>query len=179
MLTLVLPPLGSSDPQDPSYVPPAKVLMEHSLGSMSKWESKHEQPFIKNEEERTNEELLSYFELMLVSEAPDGWLERLNEDHYKEIIAYVTSKQTATWFREAQQARGTSREVITSEIIYYWMIELGIPFECDQWHLHRLMTLIKVISLKREKPKKMPKNEARADMHRLNEQRKAALGTTG
>lgn len=156
-----------------------KLTLEHSLVSLSKWEAFHEKPFY-SKEGMSREESLSYVEMMAVGEIPEGyWLSAIDEEMQAEIQTYINSKQTGTWFREDPNAR-PSREVITNEIIYHWMIEFGIPFDpCQNWHLNHLMTLIKICGIKRTKPKRMSRSAQAEEMRRINAQRRAALGTAG
>jgi hypothetical protein len=153
------------------------IELEHSLVSLSKWESKFEKPFL-GKVEKTPEEVIGYIEAMILGEVPEGIISKLSEANITEINDYIDAKMTATWFREAPGAPQT-REVITSELIYYWMIAFEIPWEAQTWHLNRLFTLIRVCNLKQAKPKKMSRSEAAARQRDLNAQRRAQLGTKG
>jgi hypothetical protein len=153
------------------------VELEHSLVSLSKWESKFEKPFL-GQIEKTSEEVLGYIEAMVIGEVPEGFVSRLSDSDVKEINDYIDAKMTATWFRETPGAPQT-REVITAELIYYWLIAFEIPWEAQYWHLNRLFTLIRVCNLKQAKPKKMSRSEAASRQRELNAQRKAQLGTKG
>lgn len=154
------------------------VRLEHSLVSLSKWESQHEKPFL-GKEEKTGDEVISYVECMILDEeTPREILYKLSEDNFKEINDYLDSKRTATWFHE-QPGEPKSREVITSELIYYWMTVFQIPWEAQYWHLNRLFTLIRVCNVKQSKPKKMSRADIARRNRELNAQRKAQLGTTG
>lgn len=155
-----------------------ELQLEHSLVSLSKWESIHEKPFLVTGD-KTPEEVLSYIECMVVSPNPPGdFLDRLSEKNVEDINAYIDRKMTATWFSEVQPET-RNREVITSELIYYWMTVFQIPFECENWHLNRLFTLIRICNIKQEKPKKMSRAELAQRQRELNAQRRAELGTTG
>jgi hypothetical protein len=154
------------------------LQLEHSLVSLSKWEAIHEKAFL-GDSPKTSEELLSYVKCMLLPTNPPGeFLHQLSETNLQDINAYLNAKMTATWFSE-QPGAPRSREVITSELIYYWMTVFNIPFECENWHLNRLFTLIRICNIKQSKPKKMSRAEIAARNRELNAQRKAQLGTRG
>jgi hypothetical protein len=155
-----------------------ELQLEHSLVSLSKWESIHEKPFL-GAGSKTTEEVFSYVECMLMTPNPPGdFLLKLSQKNVQEINEYIDRKMTATWFSEQPGAPQT-REVITSELIYYWMITFTIPFECETWHLNRLFTLIRICNLKQSKPKKMSRAEIARRNRELNAQRKSQLGTKG
>lgn len=135
-----------------------KLMLEHSLVSISKWESKWHKPFL-NKDKKTDEELLDYIKCMIVTaNVPDDIVKYLSKDNMKKINAYIENSMTATTFTvKNKQIQQTSNgihvgnkkeEIITSEIIYYWMIEYGIPVEFQKWHLNRLLTLIRVCNIK-------------------------------
>lgn len=156
------------------------LKLEHSLSSMSKWESIHEKPFY-NKEQMTPEELVSYVTQMCLTDLdPQLYANRLKADHFVAVMDYINSKQSATWFKDIEQKKSGPSEVITNELIYFWMIKFDIPFApCEEWHLNRLMTLIKIISIKSAKPKKMSRAEQMAQQRALNEQRRREMGTSG
>jgi hypothetical protein len=152
--------------------------LEHSLVSLSKWESKWEVPFLGNAE-KSGEQILDYVSMMVVGEIPpEDFYEKLTDAKLKEINAYINAKMSATTFNERPERKGPV-EIITAEIIYYWMITLGIPFECQYWHLNRLLALIKVCNYKNAPKKPMSRAEAGAQQRMLNEQRLRQFGTRG
>lgn len=170
MLTITF---GATD-----ILPEVTIRLEHSLVTMSKWEATQEKPFF-GKEDKTHDETVAYIQDMLLDESPfPDWTSLLKAEHYEGISEYINSKQSATWFRE-DSAR-PSRETVTSELIYYWMIQFGIPFDpCERWHVNRLMTLIKICGLKQAKPKKMTQQQQAEEYRRLNAQRRQQLQTSG
>jgi hypothetical protein len=154
------------------------IQLEHSLVSLSKWESKWCKPFL-GKEEKTNEETLDYIRCMTVTKNIDSSVYAgLPETIFEQIANYINAPMTATWFNEHQGSKKRS-EVITAEIIYYWMISQNIPMECQKWHLNRLLTLIRVCSLKNQPPKKMGRKEMLSNRRALNEARRSQLNTRG
>lgn len=153
------------------------LRLEHSLVSLAKWESKWCKPFL-SKQEKTHEEIMDYIKCMTITQNvdPDVYNYITNEN-VEEINKYIDSPMTATTFSDSgKKGKG---ETITAEIVYYWMITLNIPFECQKWHLNRLLTLIKVCSIKNQPPKKMSKNEIMSRNAALNKQRRAQLNTKG
>jgi hypothetical protein len=151
---------------------------EHSLVSMSKWESYYQKPFF-SKESKTSEETAKYIQCMLVTEnIPDDFLNRLPKEDIEAITGYVNDKQSATWFKEDTKP-SSNNEVVTSELIYYWLVQFNIPFEVQHWHLNRLMTLVKIAGIKQTKPKQMSKAQQAEEYRSLNAKRRAALGSSG
>lgn len=179
MLNLTVTIKEGFDERNEAFVPieAFALALEHSLASLSKWEAHFEKPFLTNDE-KTSEEILWYVKAMIITpDVPEDVLMKLSEKNLQEINEYINAKMTATRFREDNTR--PSREIITSEIIYYWMISFNIPFECEHWHLNRLMTLIQVCSKKNEPAKKLSMAEVAARNRELNARRKAELNTTG
>ena len=154
------------------------LSLEHSLVSVSKWESKWHKPFLSRES-HTAEEMQDYIRCMTLTQNVDPTVYRyIPRQVIEEINKYIDDPMTATWFSN-QQRSAPSREQVTAELIYYWMISLNIPFECQKWHLNRLLTLVKVCDIKNAPPKKMSKREIMNRNTALNNARRSRLGTRG
>lgn len=183
MLTITIKSVELYDDSSKEFYNTEEVTLqlEHSLVSLSKWESKWEKPFL-GDGAKSTEETIDYVRCMTISEdiSPEVY-GYLTDQNIKEISAYIDAKMTATWFNESEmKAQGSlKKEVITAEIIYYWMISLTIPFECQYWHLNRLLTLVKVCNQKNAPEKKMGRQELVARNRALNEARKAQFNTKG
>lgn len=149
------------------YVEQGELVINHSLNSLRLWESIHHKPFL-NREEKTKEEVIDYIRCMTINTVSSDVYNNLPTSVLNQIKEYIDDPQTATTIRRENQKR--NNEIITAEIIYYWMVELQIPFECQHWHLNQLMMLIEVCSIKKQPPKKMSQAEKMA-AHR---KRKAA-----
>lgn len=158
--------------------------LEHSLLSMSKWEAKYKKAFLSGKDDKTQEELIDYFTMMVVSGDPDDLIPNLDEDNLIAIGDYINNDlQTATTFQDDGKP-ATSKEIVTTEVIYYMMFANQIDKACEEWHINRLMTLIKVFSEKnKEADPKNKKTMSKADLmtrnRALNEARKKQLGSKG
>ena len=160
---------------------PETVLeLEHSLVSLSKWESKWCKPFI-NRNDKTTEEMIDYVRCMTLNsnKVNDVVYSCLTEENVRQINEYIEAPMTATWFSKNSQTGSHSGEQITSELIYYWMIALNIPFECQKWHLNRLLTLVRVCNIKNQPDKKMSRRETLSRNAALNAARRKQLNTKG
>lgn len=154
-----------------------KIALEHSLVSISKWESKWHKPYLANDQ-KTFEENMDYIRMMTLTKNVDPRLYYLmTEENLKAIGDYINDPMTATWFSKTNDNR-PNRRVITSELIYYWMISLNIPMECQKWHLNRLLTLIRVCNAE-SNPKKMGKGAEARQRAALNRARRSAHGSRG
>lgn len=154
------------------------LMLEHSLVSISKWEAKWKKPFL-SKKEKTKAEITDYVRCMTVTQNIDPKIyDFLTNDNITSVNKYIEAPMTATWFPE-KQSGNSSGEQITSELIYYWMIALNIPFECQKWHLNRLLTLIRVCNNKNKPPKKMSRNEIMRQNAALNAARRKRLNSKG
>ena len=153
------------------------LQLEHSLVSLSKWESKWHKPFL-SDKEKTFEETIDYIRCMTITQnvKPEVYL-FLTKENVDQIYEYINDPMTATTFNDLDNT--FNREVITAEIVYYWMISLNIPIEFQKWHLNKLITLIKVISLKNAPKKKISKQAYIERMRQLNDARRKELNTKG
>ena len=172
------------------HTPRVTLRLEHSLVSLSKWESKHKKPYLKEDESKTQEEILDYIKCMTVTQnVPDEVYALLTKQDMEKINDYIVDPMTATWFNENNANSGSGqkthrkKEQITSELIYYWMISYRIPMQCEKWHLNRLLTLIRIFSIKDNeangKTNKMSKRDILSQNRALNAARRHALGSKG
>lgn len=179
MLKIIIPEVEAfiDETQEFIVLKQQELLLEHSLISLSKWESKWCKPFL-GKEEKTAEEILDYIKCMTVNTNINPLAYNfLTDENILKINEYIAAPMTATTFSNSNKK--TSKEVITAEIIYYWMVSFNIPFECQKWHLNRLLTLINVCGIKNQPPKKMSKNELASRNSALNAARRKKLGSLG
>lgn len=155
--------------------------LEHSLISLQKWEQKWHKPFL-NREDKTEEEIFDYIRCMTLTSKkinPDVY-RYLSNDIINEVIEYIKDPMSATTFNDSLiGAQKNSREIVTAEIIYYWMVTYNIPVEFQKWHLNQLLTLIKVVSIKNAPKKKMNQREAAQQRAALNKARRAKYNSKG
>lgn len=180
MLEIVIPKteMWDENSQIFVYTKEQTLRLEHSLVSLSKWESKWCKPFLTNKE-KTEEETIDYIRCMTLSQNVDPNAYRcITNKQMEEIFKYIQAPMTATTFSQKDQ-KSPSKEQITAELIYYWMIACNIPFECQKWHINKLLTLIRVCEIKNTPPKKMSKRELMARNASLNAARRKRLNTKG
>lgn len=159
--------------------PETVISLEHSLNSISKWESKWRKSFFSNKS-MTNVELLDYIKCMTITpNVDDSIYNRMTSADIDTILEYMHDPMTATTITEKADGRHRNSEIITSEIIYYWMVSLQIPFECQEWHINRLITLIRVCSIKNQPDKKMGKRSVMQQNAALNAARRKKLHSRG
>ena len=158
------------------------LKLEHSLVSLSKWESKYEKPFL-DEKPKSEEEIVDYVQMMCLNEPPPEAFLKLTTEHYLTINEYINAKMTATWFTERKHPKRNTQKV-TSELIYYWITSYEIPWDVENWHLSRLFILIKVFQEERsttskDKPNRQGAESMAAERQRINNERRAQMGTSG
>ena len=158
---------------------PITVQMEHSLISMSKWEAIWEKPLLQveglAEGVSTAEEELSYIKCMIIGKVPDYIPPLLQQRHGREIRKYMDSPNTATQIYTYGREHGR-RTIVTTELIYYWMIRFNIPMECEKWHINRLLTLVRICNIKEKEAAgkgKLTMAETAKYQHELNKARRA------
>ena len=180
MLRLVIPATELWDKSKRQFITTKEqtLQLEHSLVSLSKWESKWCKPFL-TDDAKSIAETIDYIRCMTLTQNVDPYVySALTDEHIEQVNEYIQAPMTATWFAEEKNKK-PNREQITSELIYYWMIALTIPFECQKWHLNRLLTLIRVCNVKNQPPKKMSKKDLISRNAKLNAERRKLLNTKG
>ena len=184
MLTITVEGLEMWDEENEVFLKEEsfQLSLEHSLISLSKWETKFEKAFL-SDSEKSQEEMLWYIYFMVI---PPGVsfekLSRLSAENLEAIKNYIDSKQTATTFRDEPKKKSRP-EKITAELIYYWMYSYGIPHHWENRHLNQLFALIRVFGVKQSKSggggKKMSRQELAEHNRKINEERRAKYGTSG
>lgn len=180
MLRVIIPATELWDESKEEFinVKEQTLQLEHSLVSLSKWEAKWNKPFL-SKDIKTEEETLYYIRCMTITQNVDPNVYNFIPKNVRdEIKEYINAPMTATWFSEDKNGKSSS-EQITSELVYYWMIAQNIPFECEKWHLNRLLTLIRVCNIKNQPPKKMGNKALMSRNAALNAVRRKQLNTRG
>ena len=180
MLELTIPRTDLWDEQNQRFIPvkEQKLRLEHSLVSLSKWESKWCKVFL-SKEQKTYEETIDYIRCMTLTQNVDPLVYRcITNSHIDAVNAYIEEPMTASTVKE-EKGGPINRQQITSELIYYWMTAYHIPFECQKWHLNRLLTLIRVCNVKNSPGKKMGRNALLNRYASLNKKRREAMHSNG
>ena len=182
MLKIVVSGSEQYDEERNLFVPAIKehtLLLEHSLLSIAKWESIYHKPFLSTPMDFGM--VKEYAKCMSINPMPDVVYEHLSASNIDQITAYISDNCTATWFSDNEPAQKNGKmmgKTITAEIVYYWMIQMNIPVEFQKWHLNRLLTLIRVISIEND-PKGNKQKMTNADRKALNMARRAKYHTRG
>ena len=180
MLSLTIPARELYDERTNTFIYEEEqtLELEHSLLSLSKWESKWCKPFL-GKDKLTYEQTIDYVRCMTLNEVTDPRIyDRLTNGNIKSIEEYIEAPMTATWFSDEKKGKNSNQQ-ITNELIYYWMVALQIPFECEKWHLNRLFTLIKVCNAENKPKKKMSQKELLSRNAALNAARRKQLNSKG
>lgn len=180
MLVITIPAVEMFDEKTQTFFETKETVLEleHSLISISKWESKWHKPFL-SKQEKTIDETIDYIKCMTITRNVDpNAYKYLTNSNIEQINNYIDDPMTATTFYDDSN-NGGQKETITSELIYYWMIANTVPMECQKWHLNRLLTLLRVCSVKNTPPKKMGKRELANKYASLNAARKKQFNTKG
>lgn len=180
MLQITVPGIDGWDEIKEEFVTlkDTTLVLEHSLISISKWESKWHKPFL-TKDEKTPEQVNDYVRCMTInSNVPDEVYNRLTRQNIADVLAYINDPMTATTITE-RGGKKFSREIVTSELIYYWMVALEIPFECQKWHINRLMMLIQICSIKNQPDKKMSRKSTMQQNAALNAARRQKAHSRG
>lgn len=179
MLVLDIPGSEFFDDEKEEFIEtkPVSLRLEHSLVSVSKWEAEWKVPFL-SAKELTREQTIDYIRFMTINQNVDPLVYTLlNNDHVRKVNEYISDNRTATTFSNVNTP--PNRQVVTSELIYFWMAQYNIPFECQKWHLSRLMTLIRIASIKNAPEKKMSQRAIMSQNKSLNAARRKAMHTKG
>ena len=182
MLRITIPAVELWDEKKEEFVSRKEqtLQLEHSLVSLSKWESRWHKAFLTNNE-KSSEEVLDYIKCMTITQNVDPeTYNYLTNENYKQINEYIKDSMTATKVYDSDGKSG-SRKTVTSELIYYWMIALNIPPQYEKWHLNRLLTLIRVCNIENKPPKKrrVNKKETANRYAELNAARRKQLNSQG
>lgn len=183
MLDVTIPSQDLFDERSETFIHIEKchLQLEHSLVALHKWESKWHEPFLGTTS-KTKEQIDDYIRCMTLNKDVDPIIyQYIPSFVLKEILKYMKDPMTATWFSNPGNSQSMTgrKEVITAEIIYYWMITLGIPVKFEEWHLQQLLTLIRVINVKNAPSKKMNKKDILARNRQLNAARRAKNKSKG
>lgn len=178
-ITVPISPEGWDEERQEFVDPQVKTLqLEHSLVSISKWESKWHKAFL-SKKDKTEEEIFDYIKCMTLTQNVDPSIyDHLTVDNVNQIKAYIEDPMTATVINTNASDK-SNKETVTSELIYYWMIALNIPSEYQKWHINRLLKLIEVCNVKNSPPKKRSKSDIMRSNAALNAARRKQLGTRG
>lgn len=181
MLRIVIPGVDAWDEINEEFVTTQDtvLVLEHSLISISKWEAKWHKPFL-GKDQKTPEQITDYIKCMTITpNVKDEVYNFLTKENIDDVLAYINDPMTATTITDRSGARRASREIVTSELIYYWMVALEIPFECQKWHINRLMMLIQICEVKNQPDKKMSRKSTMQQNAALNAARRQKAHSRG
>lgn len=163
-----------------------KLHLEHSLLSISKWEAEWEIPFLNTD--KTSEQSLSYIKCCVLDDDFDELLlNTLSDKNILDFNAYLSKGMTAkkiidlrsSLSQKRKSRRPASQKALTSEDIYYSMIQFHVWKECEEWPLQRLLSLLQLCSLKSNSTGEMSKSDQAKFYREENARRKAKYHTNG
>lgn len=180
MLRIIVPGGEYYDEKNECFVysKDTELQMEHSLISVSKWEARWHKAY-NTKRPKTSEEILDYFKCMTINRVDPEVYDRLTSENIREILEYINDSMTAVYFPENEESGTRRGDTLTSEVLYYYMITLGIPFECEKWHLNKLFSLMEVCSMKMQPNKKLSKSQIWKRNAKLNAARRQAANSKG
>lgn len=182
MLRLTIPGTELYDEKTNTFiqVPDQVLMLEHSLLSISKWESIWKKPFFESFEKATSNEILSYIECMTINKNVNPFTYSIiSQKEIDTIVSYMNDPMTATWFVETDDKNQKTSQAVTSELLYYWMISFNIPVDFEKWHVNRLTTLIRVFTAKNSPKKKKSKRDMIRERSKLNAERLKRMKSNG
>ena len=180
MLTILVPETELYDEKKNEFIQIKEqtLVLEHSLVSIAKWESKWKKSYLSSVN-KSYDETIDYIKCMTITKNVNPLIYKsLNKEALSAIEKYINDPMTATYFYDKDE-RPSGPNIVTAEVVYYWMIALNIPMECQKWHFNRLITLIKVCNIKSNPGKKMSRREIITRNQALNEERKRKYNTRG
>ena len=147
------------------YINSQDLVIEHSLYSIRLWEEKYHKPFMV-EGNKSDLEVLDYIRMMTLNPVDESIYSKLTKTTIEEINEYMKNPMTATTFSKEEEKEFSKKMngFVTAELVYYWMTAENIPFECEHWHINKLLTLIKVCSIKNKPDDKKDKKLTQADL---------------
>lgn len=173
MFTIKIPPLEIFDDELEEFrqFGADEITFEHSLYTIARYEEATHKPYYDTRSDEDN--LFSYMPYMAIKPPKDpSAFFRIPQDELAKLKSWMEDSHTATWFSKDDD-NSPEREIVTAELIYYWMTEYRIPFECERWHINRLMTLIQVCARKKSPPKQKSQAEIIREHRALNQKRRA------
>lgn len=154
-----------------------KLTLKHSLVSVAKWEARWHTPFL-DKKNKTYEQTIDYIRCMTLNKNVDQSVYKaITNDIIEKVDSYINDSMTAVVFKKDDSSNGS--EIVTAELVYYWMTALNIPYECRKWHFNRLITLIRVCNIKNSPDKKMSKRQTASHYKELNKARRKKYNSKG
>lgn len=152
-----------------SYLPAVSLELEHSLLSISKWESRWKKSFL-NTEKLEGEEFIDYIRCMTLKPVNAEVYLRLTNRNLAAANAYISDPMSATTFTDKRTNKPVNKKKrVTSEEIYSWLVRYQIPWEAQKWNFNRLMNLLRICEINNDpKSNKMSMKDTYADYKAIN-----------